>query len=109
MNWDQAMGILRILLAAGGPVAVFWTRLGLSPDQANAFDDALVTLAGVAAPVAVGVWSWVVNRRKVRIVSVSQIPGTHVVVDATTAPKDVVAVAVDPLQPKVKLASEVHP
>lgn len=108
MNWDQAMGVFRIVLAAGGPVAVFWTRLGLTPDQANAFDEALIGLAGVAPPVVVGAWSWWVNRRKARVVSVSQIPGTHVVVDATTAPKDVVAVAVDPLQPKVKLASEVH-
>lgn len=108
MNWDQAMGIFRILLAAGSPVAVLWTRLGLSSDQANTLNNALIGLAAVAPPIVMGAWSWVANSLKAKITSVSQTPGTHIVVDPATAPPAAVAAAVDPLQPKVKLATEVH-
>lgn len=82
MNYDQIMGIVRIVFAAGGPLAAFWVKLGLTADQANAFDNALIGLLSVAPPVVMGVWSYIAHNRQNKIKAVAAMPEVKQVVVA---------------------------
>lgn len=90
MNQAQTSGILRILLAAGGPIGVFLIAHGFSDAQVNDLSNWII--AGI--PIVLGIWSWWRNRRAALAKDAGQIPGVKVIV-SPAAPESVQAVAKD--------------
>jgi hypothetical protein len=89
---DQIMGILRALLAAGGPVAALLMSYGVSEQRANLW----LTLAlAIIPPVVAAVWSAISNSQAKLAVAASTVPGVTVTANKDAAPTSVVAAALD--------------
>lgn len=102
MNADQIKGILRILASAVGPPIVAWlARFGVTPDQVDAFGNALIGMIGAIVPIAMAVWSYYENKRSARAKSLASNPGTNVVIDTNKAPHDLVMSAINPAEPGI--------
>jgi len=88
----------------------------ITQNQAQSIGQAIEQIAngitsiagGVATLVTVGTGLWAAYRvsRGAQVTTVSNITGTHVVVDTNKAPADLVAAALDPTQPKIITTAE---
>jgi len=90
MNPSQFTSILRILLAAGGPIGILLVAHGISADQLSAATNWII--AGV--PIVLGFWGWWQNSHANLALTASKIDGVKVVV-TEEAPEAVQAVAKD--------------
>lgn len=80
-NLDQILGLVRTLLATGGPVAGLMTIYGFPGDKTALW----LGLAGIVIPFTVSaVWSWVSKTDKAKVASAGAMPGVSVIVDTST-------------------------
>ncbi len=80
-NLDQILGLVRTLLAAGGPVAGLMTIYGF-PENKTALWLGLASI--VIPPVVSGVWSWATKTDKAKVAAAGAMPGVSVIVDTST-------------------------
>lgn len=99
MNLDQFLGLVRTLLAAGGPVAGLFTIYGYPQDKVTLW---LGLALAVIPPIAAGVWSMAAKTDRAKVTSASQVPGATVMVDPRKASANVMAAAADPNLPDVR-------
>lgn len=106
MNNEQLTGLIRTLLAAGGPIAGLLALYGLPPDKVTAW---LSLALVVLPPVVAGVWSLMSKRDASLAASASHVKGVEVVVDADHASTAVVLAAHDNALPDVKTKEDYQP
>jgi len=98
MNQQQVESLLRILLAAGGPVAGLLVNWGVPTGQVNNY---LTIALMVLPPLISGVWGLLRNTHKQTIADAASVPGVSQVVIAPTAKDGAAAAAADPALPNV--------
>ena len=102
MNSEQLTGLIRTLLAAGGPIAGLMALYGLPPDKVTAW----VSLAAIVLPpIAAGIWSFVAKRTDAQLARVEAMPGVKIAVDTSAisqAPQAAKEAAADPSRPNVE-------
>lgn len=104
MNSEQFSGLIRTLLAAGGPLASLLAVYGLPPDKITAW---LAVALAVLPPVAAGIWSWASKRDAAQVARIEAMPGLKLLVTNTeTAPAAAVKAAYDDNHPKVEFAPD---
>lgn len=73
-NREQVFGMLRVLLASGGPLAAFLISQGVDPDKVHAGLDLLVALLGFAPVVIAFVWGLNSNSNASKVQAVQSLP-----------------------------------
>ena len=100
MNQQQIESLLRILLAAGGPVAGLLVNWGVPAGQVNNY----LTIALMVLPPAVsGVWGLMRNTHQQTITAAAGVPGVTGITVAADAAAGARAAAADPTLPTVKV------
>lgn len=99
MNTDQFTSMLRVLLAAGGPVAGLLTNAGLN---AGAVTNILTVALIVLPPIVSGIWGYVVHTDRSKLAAAAAVPGVTQINVAQFATGAASAAASDPTLPTVK-------
>lgn len=99
MNLDQILGLVRTLLASGGPVAGLLTIYGYPQDKAALW---LGLALAIVPPAVAAVWGILNKTDKAIVTTVGAMPGVEVKV-APNAPAGAQAAAADPTVPGVNL------
>lgn len=102
MNSDQLTSLLRVLLAAGGPVAGLLANAGL---QAGMVNNILTIALIVLPPLSSAVWGYVVHKDANKIAAASNVPGVQSITIATNAPSAAASTAANPALLNVRQAS----
>lgn len=100
MNQSQLESLLRVLLAAGGPVAGLLANWGLAPGAVNNW---LTILLIVIPPVVSAIWGQLRHTDSATVLAAKAVPGAEVVVDPAKASVAVTALAADPAVPGVNI------
>jgi len=100
-NLDQWLGLVRTLLAGGGPLAGLLIAYGMPADKVNMW---LALGVAIVPMIIAGVWSWVIKTDSAKVTSVGAMPGVTVAV-GPTASAGAQSVAADPAVPGVKVAA----
>jgi len=93
MNQQQIESLLRILLAAGGPVAGLLVNWGVPSGQVNNY---LTVALLVLPPVLAGVWGLLRNTHQQTIAAAASVPGVSNIAIAPDAKDGAAAAAADP-------------
>lgn len=93
LNQDQILGIVRALLAAGGPVAALLVQAGYPTGAVSTW----LTIALVLIPPLISaVWSAASHTDASKALSASMLPGVKVEVSPLSASPDMLALAMKP-------------
>lgn len=84
---EQALGMLRHLLSASGPISALVVGYGGDPNKTVLW---LSLAAAVVTPVVSFIWSAVANSKAKQTTKAAAIPGVTVTVDRNVAPESVV-------------------
>jgi len=101
VNLDQFLGLVRTLLAAGGPVAGLLTIYGFPQDKTALW---LGLALAIVPPIATAVWGILAKTDAANVARVGAMPGVTVAV-GPTASAGAQSVAADPAVPGVKVAA----
>lgn len=99
MNLDQLTSMLRVLLAAGGPIAGLMNNAGMNK---GTVDNILTIALMVIPPLAAFVWGQLKHTDKNTIASAAAVPGVTMISVAPLATGGASAAASDPALPTVK-------
>lgn len=98
MNLEQALSLIRTLLAAGGPVAGLLTIYGYPADKTALW---LGLALAILPPLATALWGIFSKTDRAMVLSATNVPGVTVQVDKAKAGQSVIDTANDPAVPKV--------
>jgi hypothetical protein len=104
MNIDQILGLVRTLLAAGGPAAGILIAVGFPQDKVTLW---IGIALSVIPPLVSAVWSGMVKTDKAKVAAAGAIEGVKVTVDTSEnspAPIGAQDAARDPSVPGVEPA-----
>lgn len=101
MNADQVTSLLRVLLAAGGPVAGLLANAGMAAGTVNN----ILTIALIVLPPLISaVWGYIIHTDKSKIAAAAAVPGVTEIKIAPLATDGAAKAAADPTLLNVKKA-----
>jgi hypothetical protein len=112
MNIDQILSLIRWFLSVGGPVTAILLSRGMTHEQIDALQTAVLAIVGSLPPLISVVWSMFSHTENAKLKSVEAMPEVkNITIEMpskmetiTTAQTAGISAAIDPERPKVVAA-----